>query len=65
MSSPEGHEYLDPDEWQSVNALFLLNRRVLTELDRDLRQEHDLGVTDFDVLITLYNARNAGYAWLS
>ena len=55
-SRPHGHEYLDPDEWQSMNALLLLNRRVLAELDRDLRQEHGLGVTDFDVLITLYNA---------
>jgi DNA-binding MarR family transcriptional regulator len=55
-SRPDGHEYLDLDEWQSMNALLLLNRRVLAELDRDLRQEHGLGVTDFDVLITLYNA---------
>ncbi len=39
-----------------MNALLLLNRRVLAELDRDLRQEHGLRVTDFDVLITLYNA---------
>ena len=33
----------------------LLNRRVLAELDRDLRQGHDLSVTEFDVLITLHN----------
>lgn len=39
-----------------MNALLLLNRRVLAALDRDLRREHGLGVTDFDVLITLYNA---------
>jgi DNA-binding MarR family transcriptional regulator len=39
-----------------MNALLQLNRRVLAELDRDLRTEHGLGVTDFDVLITLYNA---------
>jgi DNA-binding MarR family transcriptional regulator len=50
------HEYLDPDEWQSMNALLLLNRRVLAELDRDLRQGHGLSVTEFDVLITLHNA---------
>ncbi len=55
-SRPDGHEYLDPDEWQSMNALLLLNRRVLGDLDRDLRQEHGLGVTEFDVLITLHNA---------
>jgi DNA-binding MarR family transcriptional regulator len=39
-----------------MNALLLLNRRVLAELDRDLREAHGLGVTDFDVLITLYNS---------
>lgn len=55
-STPRGHEYLEPDEWQSMNALLLLNRRVLADLDRDLRQEHGLGVSEFDVLITLYNA---------
>ena len=55
-SRPSGHEYLEPDEWQSMNALLLLNRRVLAELDRDLREAHGVGVTDFDVLITLYNA---------
>lgn len=55
-SSPDGHEFLEPDEWQSMNALLLLHRRVLGALDRDLRQEQGLGVTDFDLLITLYNA---------
>src|ERR1700712_4653898 len=47
------HEYLDPDEWQSMNALLLLNRRVLAELDRDLRQGHGLSVTAFDFLVPL------------
>jgi DNA-binding MarR family transcriptional regulator len=55
-SSPDGHEYLEPDEWQSMNALLLLNRRVLADLDSALRQRHGLAVTDFDVLITLHNA---------
>ena len=55
-SSPNGHEYLDPDEWQTMNALLLLNRRVLADLDSALGQRHGLGVTEFDVLITLYNA---------
>jgi DNA-binding MarR family transcriptional regulator len=55
-SRPDGHDFLEPDEWQSMNALLLLNRRVLADLDRDLREAHGLGVTDFDVLITLYNA---------
>ena len=45
-----------PDEWQSMNALLLLNRRVLSDLDAALRREHRLAVTEFDVLITLFNA---------
>jgi DNA-binding MarR family transcriptional regulator len=56
MSSDDGHELLEPDEWQSMNALLLLNRRVLGELDAALEGEHGLAVTEFDVLITLYNA---------
>lgn len=48
-----------------MNALLLLNRRVLSELDRDLRREHGLGVTDFDVLITLHNARDRRLAMSS
>jgi DNA-binding MarR family transcriptional regulator len=55
-SSPDGHEYLEPDEWQSMNALLMLNRRVLADLDAALRQRHHLAVTEFDVLITLHNA---------
>jgi DNA-binding MarR family transcriptional regulator len=34
----------------------MLNRSVLVELDTELRRAHHLAVTDFDVLITLYNA---------
>jgi DNA-binding MarR family transcriptional regulator len=55
-SIPIQHEFLEADEWQSVNALLMLNRTVLTELDAHLRQEHGLTVTEFDVLITLFNA---------
>jgi DNA-binding MarR family transcriptional regulator len=55
-STPQGHEYLEPDEWQSMNALLLLNRSVLAGLDQDLRRKHGLSVTEFDVLITLFNA---------
>lgn len=39
-----------------MNALLLLNRRVLAELDTDLREGHGLSITEFDVLITLHNA---------
>jgi DNA-binding MarR family transcriptional regulator len=58
VSRPEDDEFLEPDEWQSMNALLLLNRRVLSDLDAALRQEHGLAVTEFDVLITLFNAED-------
>src|SRR4051812_29379098 len=34
----------------------MLNRTVQSELDSRLRQAHGLAVTEFDVLITLFNA---------
>jgi DNA-binding MarR family transcriptional regulator len=34
----------------------LLHRSVLKGLDAELRREHGLAVTEFDVLITLFNA---------
>jgi len=57
-SRPQDNEFLEPDEWQSMNALLLLNRRVLSDLDAALRREHGLAVTEFDVLITLFNAKD-------
>ena len=55
-SRGQDHEFLEPDEWQSVNALLSLHRAVVSELDSRLRHEHGLAVTEFDVLITLFNA---------
>jgi DNA-binding MarR family transcriptional regulator len=55
-SRPEEHEFLDPDEWESWGALMMLHRSVLQRLDAELRRNHDLAVTEFDVLITLFNA---------
>jgi DNA-binding MarR family transcriptional regulator len=54
-STPD-HEYLTPDEWQTWGAVVMLSRSVLQELDVRLRREHRLAVTEFDVLITLFNA---------
>jgi DNA-binding MarR family transcriptional regulator len=56
MSTPEKHEFLEPDEWQAWNAVLMLSRGALAELDAELRSRHALQVTEFDVLITLYNA---------
>jgi len=55
-SRADEHEFLEPDEWESWNALLMLNRSVLQDLDTELRREHRLAVTEFDVLITLFNA---------
>jgi DNA-binding MarR family transcriptional regulator len=61
------HEYPAPEEWQSWNAVLHLHRSVVAELDRALRLEHGLAVTEFDVLITLFNApdRRLGMTALS
>src|SRR5205823_2147501 len=50
------HELLDTDEWQAWGAVVMLSRSVLQELDVQLRRRHGLAVTEFDVLITLFNA---------
>ena len=50
------HEFLDEDEWQSWGAVMMLNRTVVQTLDAELRRDHGITVTEFDVLITLFNA---------
>ena len=57
-SSVDDHEFLDRDEWESWGALMMLNRCVVQALDAELRSRHGLAVTEFDVLITLFNAPN-------
>ena len=55
-SSGNDHEFLDREEWESWGALMMLNRTVVQALDAELRRQHGLAVTEFDVLITLFNA---------
>jgi DNA-binding MarR family transcriptional regulator len=50
------HEFLDPDEYETWNAVLMLNKVVLAELDTALRRENNLTVSEFDALITLFNA---------
>jgi DNA-binding MarR family transcriptional regulator len=50
------HEFLTPEDWASWTALLMLHRMVLQDLDAELRREHGLAVTEFDVLITLSDA---------
>ena len=55
-SSGGEHEFLSREEWESWGALMMLNRTVIQGLDTELRRRHGLAVTEFDVLITLFNA---------
>lgn len=57
MATSRGqHEFLNPDEYESWGALLMLQHSVLQELDAELRKHHGLPITEFDVLITLFNA---------
>jgi len=47
---------MEQEDWESWAALLMLHRAVLQDLDTELRQQHKLAVSEFDVLITLFNA---------
>lgn len=51
-----GHEFLEPSEYEAWNAMLAVTQAVLRELDAALRADNGLSVTEFDVLITLWNA---------
>ena len=55
-SSSDKHEVLRRDEWESWGAVMMLHRTVVQALDSELRRRHGLAVTEFEVLITLFNA---------
>jgi DNA-binding MarR family transcriptional regulator len=55
-SAAGGHEFMEPEEWESWAALLMLHRSVQQDLDTELRQQHKLAVSEFDVLITLFHA---------
>ena len=55
-ASGEEHEFLDPDEYGAWNALLELTQATLRAVDTALQKGAGLSVTEFDVLITLYNA---------
>lgn len=50
------HEFLEPDEYGAWNALLTISQTVLRDLDEALREKVGLSVSEFDVLITLFNA---------
>ena len=49
-------EFLAPDEYGAWNAMLTLTQTVLRELDVALRNDAGISVSEFDVLITLFNA---------
>ena len=51
-----GHEFLETDEYEAWNGLLTVTQTVLREIDQALRAGCGLSVTEFDVLITLFNA---------
>ena len=55
-SRGDDHEFLEPEEWQSWGAVMMLSRTVQQALDAEMQKAHGLAVTEFDVLITLFNA---------
>ena len=55
-SSSGQHEFLSREEWESWGAVMMLHRAVVQALDSELRRCHGLAVTEFEVLITLFNA---------
>lgn len=50
------HEFLEADEYSAWNALLTVTQSVLRDLDAALRTDMGISVSEFDVLITLYNA---------
>ena len=59
MGASGGHEFLEPDEDRAWNALLKMQQFSLRALDAALQGRAGLSVTEFDVLITLYNAPGA------
>ena len=57
-ASAEDHEFLDPEEYETWNALLSLSQATLHALDVELQSSAGLSVTEFDVLITLFNAED-------
>jgi DNA-binding MarR family transcriptional regulator len=53
-------ELLSGDELAAWHGMLSVHAAVTRELDRRLTEEHHLSVTEFDVLITLFNGEAAG-----
>lgn len=56
MASSSRRKHLTGDELGAWHGMLETQARLTRELDGRLRSEHGLGVSEFDVLITLFNA---------
>jgi DNA-binding MarR family transcriptional regulator len=50
------HEYLTEPEFRAWHGALQFTNEAMRALDEALRSAHDISITEFDVLITLYNA---------
>src|SRR4051812_11084191 len=50
------HDYLTEAEFRAWGGCLKFTNRAMQALDEALRREHGISLTEFDVLITLYNA---------
>ena len=50
------HEYLSEAEFRAWHGCLSFTNRAMTALDEALRAAHGISLTEFDVLITLYNS---------
>jgi DNA-binding MarR family transcriptional regulator len=58
MSSPpsNGHEFLTEREFRAWHGALLFTTRALRATDEALRPAHGISLSEYDVLITLFNA---------
>ena len=56
MAPSSRHSFLTEEELAAWQGMLQVHAQLLRELDVRLRAEHRLSVSEFDVLITLFNA---------
>src|SRR5438128_2723835 len=55
-SSKPKHEYLSEKEFRAWHGCLSFATQAMQAIDAALRQAHGISLSEFDVLITLYNA---------
>ena len=60
MEDKSSGGFLEPRELAAWQGMLRVHAQLIRELDRRLRTAHGLGVSEFDVLITLFNGDPRG-----